>query len=985
MAVNIKQYADLAPNPAYALEYEEYLGDIKTAGIILRHKKSGARICVLANDDENKLFCAAFRTPVDNDTGVPHIIEHSVLNGSKNFPARDPFMQLVKSSLNTFLNAMTFEDKTLYPVASCNDKDFKNLMHVYLDAVFYPNIYNRREIFMQEGWHYDLPSPDAELTVNGVVYSEMKGAMSSPFSCLYDTLQKAMFPHSPYGKNSGGDPSAIPSLTYEDFLDFHRSHYHPSNSYIFLYGNCDMDERLRFMDEMYLSAFDKIDPHTEIPPVTRFGESEPRRVTEHYAVSSTDEVEGKSYFAYAALGNSAADVTESVAWDILSDVLIHSAGAPVKQALLDAGIGAAIGGGYDGPPKERFFHVTVKEAKSEDFDQFYAIVRRVLEEQVERGINEKAISAVLNRMEFAFREADFGGDPRGLEYAITMLRSWLYDDTAAFAHLHILEVFAELRGKIGTGYYENLIKTRILNNDHSVLVLLEPERGLVEKRNEALAKQLAAYKASLSPEEIDKIVADTAHLLEYQSMEPTEEELNCIPTLERSDISRTPVPFSNEERTIGGIPGVYHDVETNGITYATLAFDTAGIPEEDLPYVGLLNSILGKIDTAEHSFADLQIDIKLNTGYLGFHAGANTLYRQGGLYRPMYGIYFRVIGGDKVKYALDTVFEILATSKFEDTKRLREIISEVKAARKSRILNSGSAVAGRRARSYFSPADAYREKLDGMDYYAFLCDLTENFDERAAMLSQKLRAVTNNIFDKNKMMFGIAADEEGHTAFSTHLPSFADSLDTMPHASLGVSEPIVPTKKNEGFMTASQVQYVARAGKFGDTAGYTGALQVVASAVNIDYLYQEIRVKGGAYGCGCNFIRDPGCVAFTSYRDPKLKETDDVYCGTGAFVRDLDPTEEELTRYIIGTFSNIDMPMSAADKINRSFDAYITGVTYEDVLRERGEMLDITPEQFRKAADLIDTAMAQGYKCAVGNEKKLSDNGDMFDALISVK
>ncbi len=984
MASNIKNYAELAPNPAYVLEYEEYLDDIKTAGIVLRHKKSGARVCVLSNDDDNKMFCAAFRTPVEDDTGVPHIIEHSVLNGSKNFPSRDPFMQLVKGSLNTFLNAMTYIDKTMYPVASCNDKDFNNLMHVYLDAVFYPNIYTRPEIFMQEGWHYELDSPEDELTVNGVVYSEMKGASSNPYSALYDAMLKGMFPHSPYGKNSGGDPSAIPDLTYEAFLDFHRSHYHPANSYIFIYGDCDMDERLRFMDENYLSHFDAIEPGTEITPVTRFGEKEPRRITDKYPVASADEVEGKSYLAWGALCNSAGDVTEATAWEILSEVLIYSAGAPIKQALFDAGIGSEIGGGYETHMIENAFCVTAKEAKSEDLDRFYTIVRSVLEEQVTGGISEKALLAALNRREFAFRESDYGSFPRGLDYATTMLMSWLYDDTAAFSYLHILDVYADLKAKIGTGYYENLIRTRLLDTDHSVLVLMEAERGLVEQREAALREKLAAYKSSLTPEAVDAIAADTAHLLEYQSMEPTEEELNCIPTLERSDIPRESQPFFNEETEMGGVKGLTHAIETNGITYGTLLFDIGDIPREYIPYVGLLGALLSKVNTEKHSFADLAIDIKLNTGSLSF-SPVQYLPRGGkGEYKAMFGIWFRVLA-DKVKYVFDILLEIIATSDFTDRKRLRERIGEIKSDKQDQILNSGHAVASQRARASFSPLDAYMELLNGMDFYRFLCDLTEHFDERGEELSEKLRAVTDCIFDSKRMMFSVAADGEGTAAFRENLPLFAKALDAVEHPSLGAWEPIVPVKRNEGFMTASQVQYAVRAGSFAEAGyTYTGALQVVRTAVNIDYLYKEIRVKGGAYGCGCGFGRDSGIATFYSYRDPKLKETDKVYMGTGAYVRSAEPTEEELTKYIIGTFSGIDRPMSPSGKVYRSLNAYMCGLTYEDVLRERGEMLDITPEGFKETADLIDAALRNGCVCAVGNENVLSGSAELFDELVSI-
>ena len=526
MAKQVRSYSELSPNPSYELMYEEYLDDIRSSGIILRHKKSGARVAVMSNDDSNKLFCAAFRTPPTNSTGVPHIIEHSVLNGSKHFPSRDPFMQLVKGSLNTFLNAMTYGDKTLYPVATCNDKDFKNLMHVYLDSVFYPNIYKYRQIFMQEGWHYEMENADDELKVNGVVYSEMKGASSSPDNAVWDTVGKTMFPDTTYGVNSGGDPDVIPELSYEQFLEFHRSHYHPSNSYIFIYGDCDMDERLRFLDKEYLSNFDKIDPHSEVEHQKHFGSNTPKIVHEKYSVGQTDATDGKSYLVFSSLGGSNLDVLEARAASVVAYVLFNAEGAPVKQALLDAGIGEEVFGYYDSHQIEDTFTIVAKYAKSEDSEKFYNIIMDTLHEQVKNGISEKAILATLNSREFSFREADYSGYPRGLDVATDMLQSWLYDDSTALSYMHYLDDCAELKKKIGTGYFENIIKKYILESDHCALITIDPERGLNDKKNEELKEKLENYKKSLSADEIRKIVDDTKELREYQNHVPTEEEQN---------------------------------------------------------------------------------------------------------------------------------------------------------------------------------------------------------------------------------------------------------------------------------------------------------------------------------------------------------------------------------------------------------------------------------------------------------------------------
>lgn len=985
MAKIVKNYAELAPHPAYELMYEEYLGDIKTAGIVLKHKKSGARVCVLSNDDQNKMFCAAFRTPPSNSTGVPHIIEHSVLCGSKNFPSRDPFMQLAKGSLNTFLNAMTYPDKTLYPVASCNDKDFGNLMSVYMDAVFYPNIYKHPEIFQQEGWHYEMENADDELKISGVVYSEMKGAMSSPDSAIWDSISKSIFPDTTYGVNSGGDPDVIPELTYEQFINFHKTLYHPSNSYIFVYGDCDMDERLEWMDKNYLANFDVIEPGSEVTRQKHIGKAEPVRIETTYAAGANDDVDGKDFLAFAVMGGSNLDVLECRAWSVLSNVLLNSDSAPIKKALRDAGIGEEIYGGYDSHAIEDSFSIVAKNAKAEDIDRFYAIIMDTLKKQVEEGISERALLACINRREFRFREADYGGYPRGLDYAADMLQSWLYDDSAAFSYMHVLDDFAKLKELIGTGYYEELIKKYIFNTDHAVLITMTPERGMNDRKNEALKAKLAAYKASLSAEEVDAIVKATENLRAYQSHEATEEELNCIPSLKRTDIPRDTVPFFNEERTVGGVKTVYHEVETNGITYANIYFDMGKIPQEYVPYLGILGALLARVDTEKHTYEELDIDMRLNVGALGFGLSTFRKYKSSEDYRLMYGIYTRALPA-QLDYAMETALEIATGTKFSDTARIRTILAEMKNDKKSEIMNNGNSVAAARARSYFSKLDCFFQQLNGIDFYFFLSDLLENWDEKAAEVTEKLTALTQYIFNPANIIMSLACDEAGYTAIEAALPKLTAGLGAIAHESLGEAAEYVPVKKNEGIQVPSQVQYVARVGNLGfDGLEYNGTFQVVKTAVNTDWLYQQVRVKGGAYGVGVGFGGDSGNVQFTSYRDPKLTETDAVYMGTGDFVRNHKFDEVELTKYIVGTFSGYERPMSNSHKAHRSFDAYITGKTYEDVIRERSEMLDITEEQFRATAEMFDKICAQGYICTVGNETKLAENKDMFDNLVTIK
>lgn len=977
MAKNVKSYAEITANPAYELVKEEYLSDIQSCGMFFRHKKSGARVAVFSNDDENKVFCAGFRTTPENSTGVPHIIEHSVLNGSEHFPSRDPFMSLVKGSLHTFLNAMTYPDKTIYPVASCNDTDFKNLMHVYLDSVFHPLIYKRPEIFMQEGWHYEMNSPEDDLVINGVVYSEMKGALSTPDSVVYENIQQLLYPDTTYGVNSGGDPDHIPELTYEYFLDFHRRYYHPVNSYICIYGDVDVEERLAWLDENYLSNFDIIplDSHIDVQP--EWGGV--REAEGSYSVGADDETDGKSYFAYSSLCGGVSAV-EAAAWEAISDALLYAPGAPLKQALLDAGIGNEIYGGYGNHMLQPQFSVIAKEAKAEDKDKFFEIVDRVLREQAENGINKDSLLSALSSAEFKWREANYGGMPKGLVYIINSYASWVYDDNAPFDNLKNNEVYAFLKSQIETGYFEELIKKHLVESRHVLHYVLSPEKGLLDRQNAALKEKLAAYKASLSDDEVAAIVEATKNLRAYQSAPPTEEELTCIPSLKRTDIKREAAEYSNIERKIGDVPVVFHDVGANGIAYVTFRFDANGLPTELLPYAGLLGEILGNVDTENHSYFELSNDIGINTGGVHFGFGINRMMNDAD-YKLAGSVSFSALS-EKVSHATELCGEIIASSKLDDKKRLREILSEHQSGKLSGISGSGNSYASLRASSYFSKTSAAEDISHGIGAYLALKDVMADYEANADAIIEKLSAVINYIFRAENLLVSVAADETGYAQLTSAMDGFVKSLRTGEKVT-GSSE-ITPVKKNEGFAMPIQVQYVTRAGDMtAANCKYTGALAVLRTCLSIDYLYQEIRVKGGAYGQGCNFS-PAGLVTFSSYRDPQLRQTDSVYLKTGDFVRALELNEAELTKLIIGTFSSLDHPKSTSQKAQASFGAYVSGRKYEDVQRERNEALDVTLEDLKAQADMIDAVLAQGYACTIGNDTKLRENADMFDTVVTL-
>lgn len=492
---------------AYEILEQCPLRDLKSEGFILRHKKSGARVAVISNDDDNKVFYIGFRTPAEDSTGVPHIIEHTVLCGSDKYPVKDPFVELVKGSLNTFLNAITYPEKTIYPVASCNDTDFQNLMSVYMDAVFHPNIYKHQEIFKQEGWHYELESEDAPITINGVVYNEMKGAFSSADDVLQREILNSLFPDNTYSNESGGDPERIPDLTYEDYLDFHRRYYHPCNSYIYLYGNMDVAEKLRWMDEEYLSHYEEIELDSTVKAQKPF--EKPVEITKKYPISSAEPEEDNTYLSYNLVVGDILDRKLYLAFDVLDYALLGAPGAPLKQALIDAGIGKDIVGGYDSSTMQPVFSIIAKNANSADKEKFLATIQDVLNRQVKDGVDKKALLAGISASEFRYREADFGQFPKGLLYGIQCLDSWLYDDMQPFMHVEALDTYCFLREQVETGYFETLIEKYLLQNPHASVVVIEPERGLNAKREETLAEKLAAYKDSLSKEEIKQLIADT--------------------------------------------------------------------------------------------------------------------------------------------------------------------------------------------------------------------------------------------------------------------------------------------------------------------------------------------------------------------------------------------------------------------------------------------------------------------------------------------
>ena len=955
---------------AYEILEKRPIKDLNSEGIILHHKKSGARIAVISNDDDNKVFYIGFRTPPEDSTGVAHIIEHTVLCGSEQYPVKDPFVELVKGSLNTFLNAMTYPEKTIYPIASCNDKDFQNLMSVYMDAVFHPNIYKYQEIFKQEGWHYELESEDAPVTINGVVYNEMKGAFSSPDDVLSRQIMTSLFPDTTYANVSGGDPLHIPELTYEEYLDFHRRYYHPCNSYIYLYGDMDVAEKLAWMDEAYLGKYEAIGLDSEIKLQKPF--EKPIEVTHKYSISSTESEENNTYLSYNTVIETALDEKLYLAFDILDYALVSAPGAPLKQALIDAGIGSEITGGYDSGTLQPTFSVIAKNTNPQEKEHFLAVIRETLEGLVKNGLNKKSLLAGINSSEFRYREADFGHFPKGLLYGIQCLDSWLYDDMRPFLHLEALDTYRFLKEQVETDYFEQLIQKYLLNNRHASVVIIEPEKGLNAKNEAALEKKLAEYKAGLSEDEIRKLIADTKHLKEYQETPSPKEDLEKIPMLARSDMKKEAAPFYNTELSVKGIPVVHHDIYSNGIIYLTMLFDIAHIPAEDIPYLGVLKAVLGYVDTKNYSYADFANEVNIHTGGISSTIGVYPSVKDKDDYQVKFEVRTKALY-DKLPEAATLMKEMLFTSNIDDEKRLYEIIAELKSRLQVSISSAGHSVASTRAMTYFSKAAAYK---DTITFYETLCDLEAHFDERKEALTAKLKEMVSSIFTKEHLLVSVTCEKDGLSIVETELEKFIPML----YETSGEEKQaeIVPVRKNEGFMDASQVLYVARAGNFrAHGFDYHGALRILKVIMEYDYLWINVRVKGGAYGCMNGYMRN-GDTYFVSYRDPNLEKTNEIYDQIPAYIETFDADDRDMTKYIIGTVSDMDTPMNPNTKGDRSMAAYLQGITIEQLQRERDQVLDATVEDIRGLKDMIASVLAEDNLCVIGNEDRVKEQEAMF-------
>jgi len=969
-----------AGNPAdlthgFRLVEKRFVKEQNAECLYFIHEKSGARLLKIEAKDPNKTFCIAFKTFPESDAGTPHIMEHSVLNGSKNFPVKSPFDVLVKGSLKTFINAFTGKDMTAYPVASMNEKDYFNLMHVYLDAVFNPLIYTDNRIMDQEGWHYELSDPAQPVVYKGVVYNEMKGAYSSPTRELSYQMYRTLFPDNPYGFESGGYPAAIPTLTHEQFRNFHKRYYHPENSYILLYGDADLNRELEFIDREYLSKYNVADNLPMVQDQKPF--SSPKELTAFYPVLEDAKTGDQTYLSMGFVYGKGTDLQLSMGLDILMEVLVNQESAPVRKALEEAGIGQDVSA-YNSSYQQNVIQITVQNANPDQAGKFREIVMSVLKEQSEKGLDPKAVEGVVNRTEFQLRE---GNDAqKGLSAAFQTVGGWFHAGDP-FLGLEWEKPLAAFKKSIGEKYLEELIRTSMLNNPHALLLTLAPKPGLDKEVSERTTAELAAFKADMSEDQIKEMIRATEELIAYQKAEDTPEALATIPMLSRKDINPQAAFYQVTPGKAGETPLLHYNTFTNGVVYMKLLFDLHTLPQEMIPYASLLSNVLTLLNTRDYSYGDLNTELNIHTG--GFNTNLST-YPEGmddNRLIAKFSVTSKAMPG-KLDMMFNLTGEVLLRTLFNDPERLKQVISRHQAQMEASMKREGSPVASRRLASYYSNQGAFNELTSGLEYFWFVSDLAQNFDGNSEQIMNALKEVSSKLFTAGNLTACVTCSEKELEGYTTNLIRFTGDLPAG-------DQTLHPWKfqfesRDEAIETPSKVQYVMQGYNYKKLGfQWDGRMKVLSQVLSTDYLQTRIRVIGGAYG-GYSTISPAGFITFNSYRDPNLKETLVNYDSIPDYLAKFNAGEDDMTRYIIGTIAGMDSPMTPAGKGDLSVNYYFTGRTAADLQRERDAVINTQAEDIRGFSKLTRAVLDQRTWCVYGNATKIGENKDLFKTILQL-
>ncbi|WP_394266689.1 insulinase family protein [Anaerotignum sp.] len=953
----------------FQLKKIQKLGDISATGYLFTHLKSGAQLCYLDTEDHNKVFSVSFKTPPDNDCGTPHILEHSVLCGSRKYQAKDPFNELAKGSLNTFLNAMTYADKTMYPIASCNEKDFRNMMDVYLNAVFYPNIYTKKGIFLQEGWRYADAGNTPEIT--GVVYNEMKGALSDPESRLAGVIARSIFGKTTYGMESGGDPDAIPDLTYDAFLDFHRKYYHPSNAYFYLYGDMDILSCLEHIDTAYLSDFTV---STDLPIITETSVPNAMNwITDTYPAEENEKDPEKGYFAYNIKVGKCTDPKRILAMQLVGYLLLETNASPLKNALRDANICEEAEGYFDSSTYEMVYSIIAKKGKKQNAEKFRQIIETTLANLSVNDFDKELLQGGIKKLEFLLREEDYGSRPKGLIYNTRMMKSWLHG-ADPFDGLRQIELFEELKQEIKNGYLKQFIKEVLLENQEKTWILFLPEEGKQEKDDTVFTEKIASRVAEMTSDEKQILKDDQKALSDFQNEEDTPEILTQIPLLQREDISSEPEKISFHEKKVNDVTFVQVPLQAKGIDYVQIYFDAKDLPEDLVPYSGLLAEVLSKVDTNKTEFAALPKKIDQIFGGLSF---SNDIYSKNQQdYQSFISISFKVLSEDLEK-AFDFIKEVIFTSDFSASQSLKKIVQTAKLKGESFFQNQAHLAAIYRSRSAVSAGSAVKEQTSGIVYFHFLMEVEKLLDENPKLVADQLVKTAKMVFTKQHVTAILGCDTTHAETLEKTFLNFVHVLRTEECREAGQNFTAAPRK--EAFSIASRVQYNVKTWDLSAMKQkYSGKMQVLKTILTLEYLWTHIRIQGGAYGCGCNFQKN-GSIYFYSYRDPNLKDTYEIYDHLWEEIANFQADERQMTKYLIGTINRFDQPKTNAELMDYAAAMYFTGTTHEMRQKERLEILATTADDIRQFSEFLKELSETSNICTIGGKEKIKTDTEIFD------
>lgn len=949
------------------------LPDIQSVGSLYEHDETGAQVLHIDNDDQNKAFTIAFKTPPYNDNGIAHILEHSVLNGSEKYPSKEPFVELIKGSLNTFVNAMTFSDKTIYPVASTNEKDFMHLVGVYLDAVFSPKLYTDPQILEQEGWHYHLENIEDDLIYKGVVYNEMKGATASPEGQLYDHLSNKLYPGTTYQYNSGGLPKAIPSLTQEEFVDFHTKYYHPTNSLTIVYGDANLSTVFDALNE-YFAGKGKGDA---VDLTLTVAEPEAKVFEETYSITEGDDPEGKDYLALGWHVLEPEDTLDHYGMKVLEEILFGHSQAPLQKALLDAEIGGDIESDVADIGYPTAFIISAKYADSKNLDRFKEVTESTLKDIVNKGLDQATVKAALNKITFQTKEAVISEDnPRGVIYAINALSTWLYDHSP-YDRLQFSKYLEELAELAEDGYFEKLIERKLLNNTHRVELILKAEPGKSDKLEAQTLESLQKYKAGLSEEELQAIVDKTHQLIERQETPDRPEDLEKIPTLTRDDLTTDEPDYPLAiDSLFDGTEFYYSEQFTSGIDYVSLYFDISDFSADDYAALSLLSDLLGELDTDKYDAAALQTEMDTHTGGIN---GTVTIYEdQEGKLTPYFVLSGKALS-EQLTELVDLMKEIMTTTRFDNQSEILKQIQSYISDFENRVNFRAHVIAANRALSQVKPLSKLGEHLNGIDQFNYLKATRDELKaENESGLSTDLSALLDKLLNKRRLNALYVGDKEQSVKVKAALKDAFADLEDSPLGEAVSHE--AGKKQNEAFVTAQDVNYVAVAADATDHLEFNGATQLLSTIFRYDYLWNTIRVKGGAYG-SLYMHRRNGNVALASYRDPNITKTLETYAGLPDFVKSLDLSESELLKYIIGTLSPLEQPKSAHNKGMTAFSRYKQGLTSEDIRRLKEEILSADAQSLNDLADAYQSLLENRSVAVIGNKTQIDKEKDLFDAV----